>query len=489
MDSRIRKARKCDTVMEVVIQMFCVGDEPLETVIDASKPALRAWLESHRPAMVAALFAVVAGCPTGAWGAAADSQYIQLREKTLVSGRDQHVLSTTIKGGRSMLLLADGFFIPTAGSIMAVRIELDGHDVSNSSRMDTRGNDKPLSHTFRALAAVELSDGPHTVTLVADGTSSFYLSADSGLAMMMSPANQVKVGEAFTESAVVSVDPPPRSKGVDLPHLTVASASFDVKEGPAVALSAGNAFLAFDKSVGDAMWSLRIDDSKTAANVASISDNDLTVGGESEAPLFNHGFFADLTVGSHEVTLEAESEPWPKELGRNNTVRYRASAGSRIIALSGGIRVAGRFPEIDPASEPKTDGRFAFLCIATNVKWRGCPMAGQDVVIASADIEIPQDHNGIVLFSGLTRIQGDSQDNGGSIELWLTVDGFRRGSTARQDLAAPAALSTRTVSLSYLADGKHALSRGKHTIVLHGRAIGEFKHLMVGRDTPLIWFD
>lgn len=93
------------------------------------------------------------------------------------------------------------------------------------------------------------------------------------------------------------------------------------------------------------------------------------------------------------------------------------------------------------------------------------------------------------MIAAKARVQGDAADPGGRVALWITVDGARRGSTGIQDLRAPFSVSQRTISASYLAAGKLALRPGRHVVRVYGRADGDFLHLTLSRDLPLIWFD
>jgi hypothetical protein len=425
--------------------------------------------------------------PSFARSADADSLFLSLSRPTLISRPNQELLAATIQGGRSVLVLSDGSFMPKEPVLADAFIMIDGHKVSNDSWIDVRGEKTPLAHTFRAIGMEQLTKGSHRIALVASGTSPFSVNTGSDLVIMTSPAERFATDAIDRDSDIVDVDPPPRGKGSPLPFKRIATVQLETNGGPLVAFSAGRSYhaLSGQAGLGDAMWSLWIDGSEAEANSASITDNDLTVGGEAQAPMFNQGFFDRLSKGTHQLTLGAEAEPWPAETGPDK-VRFRVGAGTRLVALTGGIAVAGHVLQVDLEKE---DGRFAFRCVASSNSWKTCPVPDQDVVVATASIVIPSKHNGVVLFSGMTRIQGDSKDPGGTIDVWLTVDGARLGSAAEQQLAFPGSESTRTVSLSFLATGDNALSVGKHEIELHARALGSFMHLMVTRDTPLIWFD
>uniref|UniRef100_UPI00224FCC41 hypothetical protein n=1 Tax=Dyella silvatica TaxID=2992128 RepID=UPI00224FCC41 len=196
---------------------------------------------------------------------------------------------------------------------------------------------------------------------------------------------------------------------------------------------------------------------------------------------FTHALVSGLSNAPHTISLLTSAIPY---VGQNNTVQYRMGSDSRVITLQGGMTVVGSAPQ---ASDPHNEANY--LCIASNINWSGCPAMGTNTVLAEADIVIPQGHNGVVLITGKTRIQGDPADQGGQSSLFLSIDGVTHGAVGVQDLAYPDAVSTRTLGASYLATGANALSPGTHHVVLYGRATGSFMHLATTKDLPLIWFD
>lgn len=102
----------------------------------------------------------------------------------------------------------------------------------------------------------------------------------------------------------------------------------------------------------------------------------------------------------------------------------------------------------------------------------------------------PPSHNGVVMFSAKTRIQADPADIGGTVYLYIRINGQRVGSLAVQELGnTPNTVSTRTLSSSYLSAAPGSLAAGCHTVEAVGVAQGDFRHLMMDADLPLVWFD
>ena len=91
----------------------------------------------------------------------------------------------------------------------------------------------------------------------------------------------------------------------------------------------------------------------------------------------------------------------------------------------------------------------------------------------------------------MTRIQADPSDAGGNALLNLRIDGATVGSTGVQQLNNGTAVSTRTLSASYLSAPPNgaALAPGWHTVQLGVNASGSFIHLTAFKDLPLLWFD
>lgn len=96
----------------------------------------------------------------------------------------------------------------------------------------------------------------------------------------------------------------------------------------------------------------------------------------------------------------------------------------------------------------------------------------------------------MVLFSTKSRVQGDPNDGGGSVFLFLKIDGQQVGSLGTQQLGSqPDAVSTRTISASYLSAGSSALATGCHTVQAVAQVLGDFRHMSLNADMPLVWFD
>jgi hypothetical protein len=134
--------------------------------------------------------------------------------------------------------------------------------------------------------------------------------------------------------------------------------------------------------------------------------------------------------------------------------------------------------------------RYAYECIGSSGYNGSCPATGTEVVLAESQVCIPQGHNGIVMFSAKSRVQGGQADGGGTVALYIKIDCVIRGSTGVQDLGpAPYGVSTRTIRASYLSAGASALDVGCHTVQVIGKAVGDFHNVVLNANLPLVWFD
>jgi hypothetical protein len=149
------------------------------------------------------------------------------------------------------------------------------------------------------------------------------------------------------------------------------------------------------------------------------------------------------------------------------------------VTLHGGITVFGKAlsSQFSYAANGQ-NRRYAYNCIATDGFNSSCPPTGAEVVLGEGSVCIPVTHNGVVMFSAKTRIQGGDTDSGGTVFLQIKIDGNNVGNVGVQQLGrAPNAVSTRTFSASYLAAGNNRLTPGCHSVKVTAQASGGYKNL------------
>lgn len=433
-----------------------------------------------------------------AWAASPQSRYLQLSsERTVQPGAAVALLTMRVRVPEAgwLYVQSDGVYAPAGRTIANAYISVDGNPVSNDSVTDWRGSRAPQPHAFNAIGAVRVEAG--TVHVVLHGRSAggaARFRAGSNLSAMLHPAREVVVSRLDQPSPWMSFDTRNTPEGTPLPGIgrrNVLSHRAGAAGGKVVALASGRSYVA--AAPGDAMWGIFLDGREPPIWQMTWSINDLfPEGAETQATMFSHALF-EVPRGGGTVSLVASESPYyqPK-MASTNAVEYRVGRGARLVTLSGGMRVAG-----SARAQPRhykangINSRFSYVCLGTNgFNPKKCPPAGGEVVLGKAHVCVPAGHNGVVMFSSKTRIQGDQNDPGGEVTLRLRIDGRYVGSTGYQRLGPrPHSVSTRTLSTSYLAAGDAALKPGCHDVESVGFAKGDFRNISMNPDMPLLWFD
>lgn len=438
-------------------------------------------------------------CAAFAAGAASpESRYLQLvQQRTIQPGAPVALLSMRLRVREAgwLYLQSDGVYAPAGQTIANAYVSVDGKPASNDSVTDWRGSHAPQPHAFNAIGAVRVRPGNVTVTLhgrSVGGAARFR--AGSNLSAMLHPAREVIVSQLERPSPWLDFDTRDTPEGTPLPGIgrrNVLTHRAGASGGTVVAMASGRSYVA--TSPGDAMWGIFLDGREPPIWRMTWSINDLfPQGAETQAAMFSQALF-DVSRGGGEVALVASESPYyqPK-MASTNAVKYRVGRGARLITLSGGMRVVGSARAAPRHYKAKgRNSRYSYICLGTNgFNPKKCPPAGGEIVLGKARVCIPPDHNGVVLFSSKTRIQGDQHDPGGDVTLRLRINGRYVGSTGYQSLGPkPHSVSTRTLSASYLAAGQSALKPGCHDVESVGFAKGDFRNISMNPDMPLLWHD
>ena len=390
----------------------------------------------------------------------------------------QHTLSLPI--AQWVYLQSDGRAYPTSGKAsVAIWINVDGAKSSNLSIIDWSKSSSPQQHSFNTIGAVYLAAGNHTVSLRGKSLNSgkFSVGAETNLISLVNPASTVKVSTRGVDSGVLTYNVSGLGATSPLPHTAQVSHNVTGSDGAKVFAISSARIYQFGNP-GDPLTTIALDGNTQPNDKANWSDNDMYSGAENQAPFHNHAVFDGLGAVPYTISLDTSALPYA-----NNHSQVKMGGDSTLVTLQGGMQVAGSAPL---SSDPYNVGNYV---IVGGNPANGYPPTGTDYPIVEADIVVPAGHNGRVLVSAKTRIQGDSADPGGTVFFYMTIDGVRRGSLGVQQLQSPNSVSTRTISASYLAAGSEALSPGVHHVVVYGKAVGTFAHLAMTRDLPLIWFD
>jgi hypothetical protein len=319
---------------------------------------------------------------------------------------------------------------------------------------------------------------------VGAAAGSFTVRAQSNLSVLVHPSRRLGVGVLGRDSrdfefGTFGILNNPTA----LPHAAFLTARTR-GASRVVALGSGSDMPALLDSGGDAMLGIYLDRRYPGSDRMSWSVNDHWTGAELAAPLFVHSIFS--LRGRHTVSLDASEMPWRDDQGED-TARYRVARGARLVALLGGMRIAGSASSA--LTTPETSP-WDFVGVGSSTGFPGVPAAGTDVLLAASSFRVPERDSGVVLFTAKSRVQGDEADEGGRVSLWLELDGRRVGSVGVQRLGPqPYAVSERSICASYLAAGARALTAGRHEIRVFGRVDGSFLHLAMVADLPLVFFD
>lgn len=417
------------------------------------------------------------------------SQYVSLAADRELRNRNA-LLTARLELPRpaDILVHSDGTFAPTTMDAAArMSIEVDGRPAGNDSTIDWRGSAVPVRHSFNVVGAVRLLAGPHIVRLVGNPLAgAFSVSAGANLSVFVDPARRVST--ARLQAAVGPFDYTSLGLiGNALPHTQLLRVGVDART-PTVALASATTRVAGHD--GDSMLGIYLNGRHPGPASSLWTVNDTCSCAEVEGPVFTHALLSRARAPST-VSLDATEFPWrpaPPFSQSDNPAIYSVQPAAALTVLNGGLRVVGKGTVLLNGFSDQLDTAWDFVCVGSSSSWPNCPPTGRNVLLAEGIFEVPRGHPGVVMLTAKARVQGDGDDPGGLVRLWLTVDGTRRGSTGVQELRAPFSVSQRTISASYLTAGKRALRPGRHIVRLYGRADGSFIHLTLSRDIPLLWF-
>lgn len=414
------------------------------------------------------------------------SRYVSLADAATVSTISV-LLSTTIQLSRpdSVFVESTGIVAPgTPASAGSIVVTFDGEPVTNAAAIDWRESFDPVRHSFDVVGATRATAGRHTVRLVATPIAgSLTIAETSNLSVFVHPARTV-VARRLNKAAGPFEFRTFGTTGPDTPHRSLLNATVDGRL-KTVALASVSALRA--RHDGDAMIGIYRNGRHHGPASSLWSVNDICTCAETEAPLFSQAVVGATGRKRSVVSLDASELPWWTSLGEN-PASYSVPRGARLVVLNG-VQVAGGARALASGYPDEIGTATDFWCLATDQGWPGCAPVGTDVLAAQGVLRLPRGASGVAMFEAKSRVQADGADAGGTVSMWLTVDGVREGSTGTQELRAPSSISQRTIAASYLAAGSSRLQPGSHVVRLYARADGSFIHVSLVRDLSLVWFD
>ncbi len=443
------------------------------------------------------------------------SSFKRISEDLLIQGTAPTVVlahSFTLAVPTRVLAIADGRHFPVDAPAAALRIRFNGDESSTSVSVTDWGSSlRPVMHGFNVLADAWLDAGTHTVDLVASAHPSrpgrFRIGSGSGLSVLVQPLSQLQSQALPGASSNINVTTYAPAQGIDvnegdadrplLPLLAHALRNPGTRTLDVITLAGGRAFHACNSGIddghGDALLGLVADGICQDTHSASWAVTDIDPDAELQAPLMLHGVQRllpgeqrNLALVGSELAFGSDQSMSPSGAHENGVCWGLGSA--RMLSASGG-GVAGAAS----SGVNRFCSTYSWRCVATTIGTAGCPASASDVVIASAWVQIPAGHDGIVLFNARTRIQADNADSQATAVLGIRVDGQPVAAIGMQQLAAGAAQASRTLSASYLsapdAPGGR-LAVGMHLVEVTINVSGSrLAHPSVPTDLALTWFD
>lgn len=447
--------------------------------------------------------------------ARAQSSFQKLAEDMTVNGTAVQVVlsrSVTVDAPTQLLAMADGRYFPIDAPAGSVRIRIDGDESNSSVAITDWGSSlRPVMHGFNVLGNATLTPGTHLVELIASAHPTrpgrFVVGSSSGLALLLQPLSHLDTAAMSGQSPEINLTTYAPAQGIDvregdmnrpvLPLLGYPVANHSGRPINAITLASGRGYYAcnsgIDMGFGDALLGLFADGQCQSTHSASWSVNDIHPDAELQAGMMLHsahplgiGQQRSLSLVGSELAFGSDQASAPSGAHENGVCWGLGSA--RMVTASAGAVTgsASSGPDLSCAT-------YTWRCVATTLGSAGCPQAGTDVVLSSAQINIPNGHDGIVLFNARTRIQAANEDGFATVVLGIKVDGQSVSALGLQQLAVGAGQASRTLSASYLSAPDSAtgpLSVGTHTVEVYINVSGNpLRYPSVPGDVSLTWFD
>ncbi|MCB1627067.1 MAG: hypothetical protein KDI48_05010 [Xanthomonadales bacterium] len=443
------------------------------------------------------------------------SRFVRLANDRQIDGTSAVVVLShgfTLSSAAPVLIVADGRYFPLDAPAGSIRIRINGDESASSVPItDWGSSQRPMMHAFNVLASATLPAGNHLVELVASAHPSrpgrFMVGAGSGMSVLVQPYSHLTVSGFDAASPIIDVTTYDPANGIDViegaldrPFLNLLQHRVGNRSGRpvwSVGMVSGRGFNAcnngIDNGFGDALLGLFGNGICQGTENAAWSVNDLHPDAELQGAMMAHSVHAlqpgedlDLVLAGSELAFG--SDQGGSSSGAHENGVCWAMGNVRMISATGGT-VAGRAP----TGPNRLCSTYTWRCVATTLDSAGCPQAGTDVVLSSAQINIPSGHDGIVLFNARTRIQADNGDEFATAALGIRINGVPRGAVGTQQLANGAAEASRTLSASVLTtpgDGGGVLTPGVHLVEVTLRISGtRLQFPSAPEDLALSWID
>ncbi len=388
---------------------------------------------------------------------------------------------------QNVLVVADGSFLPYIKQGKGqVIIKVDGKtSTSNRSIIDWRNAKVHLPHAFNCISAIKLNKGTHVIKLIAfvdieTPNTNFKIGKGSGMSILVDAAPNMILSSPEDPSQIINLDTSKKGGLSPLPEVNVMTNKINVGSNPVSVVSLASGTSRRECGDGDALWGIFLNKEDCINNGKSQwSVQDLLAEAEIEAPMFLHSYHT--LVGDNDISLKASELSFTYF---ENAVCYKINKDSKLVSLYG-MKFSGK-AEIRNTYCNREEWGF-FGSTSKNAKYYR--EIGVPYPVLTKEINIPDDHNGIVLFLAKFRLQAGPNNDEGEASLWINIDGTDIGTISFQGFKKPHSDSSRTISASYLSAGDKRLAPGKHTVTVYLKSEGRFEQIANSFDLPLVYFD
>lgn len=412
------------------------------------------------------------------------ARYNAMQSDILVSSEKQLLIESVVQNqsqtARQVLIIASGTVDPQGSVHARVQILLDNRPVGSAPTFDWRISPDPAAHSFSAAAMVSLTPGDHTISLAAgllksNSRAAFRVTAGTNISVLTSTAKQMQV------SSLTKNTQPFSTKGRGIPVFPFLTFKNPV-HGPSALLLSANAY----GNGGDAMMGITLDGASCPwSGDQNWSVNDIVDHAERQAPFFVAALSTDTSATN--PAGAASVFPWPLQ-NLVDPVRYQIASGAMFISIEH-PHILGAGYNSEFRNRPCNTSMYR--CIASTEGYSFCPNIGERSTIASAEVNIDEKSDGVLMIIATTVPTADHNDKGGTVYLGLRIDGVDVGSVGMQELPLISVESARTLTASYLADNEHKLAPGRHLIEswMYAEEGSSFKWISVPKELSILFFD
>ncbi len=426
--------------------------------------------------IISAMIMTILG-PMTISAAGSDSQYLSLGSDTTVTGTTTILTKTiTFSSATKVYISSAGRYFSSSNICAGMQLKVDSEYIGNASILDWSSSSLKAQHSYDCVAGVTVGAGTHTFSLVAkyySGAGNLMIGAGSNLSIMTNVTVDMQMDTLGSDSQIYNFTTNGIQPGTPIPHSKILSCTVNPSSGPIIAMGSGRVI--YGNHDGDAMLGIFCDGNSLPNNEGQWTVNDIWGPAELHAPIFCHAYIKKS--GSHNISLEASELPW-RTVDGENPCQYKVGSSTALVVLAGEQVVSG-----SAANNSDTWNTIDYQFVGDG---SGSGF-GTTLDLATENVYIPSDHNGVVFFDAKIKMQPNGTNQTGIARLWIEIDGVPCGSAGVQEVISPNNISERTLCATYMSAGSNALKPGNHTVKVRTSCSG-FPNYVLG-ETSLVWFD